>query len=72
MEATMTSRERFKQLTHEELSAFERRELEFQRRDRQERATQLRMAWNADDSSDYRRGGGDALNAGYQEESNEK
>jgi hypothetical protein len=60
MEATMTSRERFKQLTNEELSAFERRELEFQRKDRQERAAQLRMVWKADDSSDIRRGGGES------------
>jgi hypothetical protein len=60
MEAVMTSRERFKQMTHEELSAFERRELEFQRKDRQERAAQLRMAWNAHDSSEIRRGGGEA------------
>lgn len=60
MEAVMTSRERFKELTDEELSAFEQRELEFQRKDRQERAAQLRLAWNADDTSDYRRGGGEA------------
>jgi hypothetical protein len=60
MEATLTSRERFKQLTNEELSAFERRELEFQRKDRQERAAQFRIMWIAEKSREIRRGAGDA------------
>jgi hypothetical protein len=40
----MTARERFLQLAQEEMSAFERNEMEFQRKDRQERAKQFRIS----------------------------
>jgi len=39
----MTARERFMQSAQEEMSAFERRELDFLRKDRQERAEQFRF-----------------------------
>jgi hypothetical protein len=40
-EKALTARERFMQVAQEEMAAFERRELEFQRKDRQERAARL-------------------------------
>uniref|UniRef100_Q07LT1 Uncharacterized protein n=1 Tax=Rhodopseudomonas palustris (strain BisA53) TaxID=316055 RepID=Q07LT1_RHOP5 len=49
MKVAMMSREGFTQLAQEEMSEFERREIEFRRKDREERAAQLRVSLNVDD-----------------------
>lgn len=44
----MTTRERFMQAAKEQMSAFEKREIEFRKKERADRAAELRIPLNTD------------------------
>ena len=46
-----TSRDRFMQAAQNEMAKFERREIEFRKKDRAERAAELRISAGKDDST---------------------